>query len=197
MKKKVFGTYQIAKVCHVTPTTVGRWIQEGKIPYFTTGGGHRRVWDSDLIKFLRSHNIPLPDGLRNQASLKILVVDDELATRKLISRILRRSYPEAELHEAADGFEAGHKIGDLIPTLILLDLRLPGIDGIKMCQAIRRNRNLGGIKILAISGHSVQESAKESLRAGADDFLPKPFDIASLLKKVSKLLSRPPQTKKT
>src|SRR5258708_29309955 len=86
LKKKARGTYQIATICHVAPITVGRWIAEGKLPHFTTGGGHRRVWQGDLLKFLQAHNYPLPKNLRDGGPA-ILIVEDDATTRRLIRRI--------------------------------------------------------------------------------------------------------------
>lgn len=189
MRKKAFGTYKIAGICHVTPATIGRWIDENKFPFFTTAGGHRRVWASDLAAFLKSHNIPLPDDLRGYLRLRFLIVDDEPAIRRLLSRVLRGAYPDAEIHEADDGFEAGDKVRQVLPSLVLLDLRLPGLDGVKVCKKIRRNKDFRRVKILAVSGNATNESKKNILKAGADDFLEKPIDADLLLAKVSKLLA--------
>ena len=60
MAKTAFGTTDIARMCHVAPTTVGRWLAEGKIPFFTTAGRHRRVCAPDLIVFLKEHGLPVP-----------------------------------------------------------------------------------------------------------------------------------------
>ena len=151
MGKTAFGTTEISKICHVTPHSVGRWIEEGKLPSFSTGGGHRRVWAQDLVIFLKEHNIPVPQELLDDDLPRILIVDDEPETRSLIKRVVRQLYPVVEIHEAADGFEAGHKVADLLPSLVVLDLRLPGMNGIKVCQTIRSNSKLRGIKILAIT----------------------------------------------
>src|SRR5262245_52489393 len=153
MKKRTFGTHDIARICHVTPPTIGRWIEEGKLPSFKTGGGHRRVWDVDLVSFLKNHNIPVPDELQAADGLKILIVDDESEMRRFIVRVIKKNYPQAEIHEAADGFEAGHKIASALPALIILDLRLPGVDGFKVCQTVRADERLKEIKVLAITGY--------------------------------------------
>jgi CheY-like chemotaxis protein len=189
MKKKAYGTYDIAKICHVMPATVGRWIEEGKLPSFTTGGGHRRVWDNDLVTFLNSHNIPLPGELESGEALRILIVDDVVSMRRMLSRVVKKIYPQATIDEAQDGYEAGHKIGSLRPDLILLDLKLPGVDGIKVCQMVRQDKNLKDVKILAMSGYSVDHYRKEALEAGADDFFAKPVEIDELTSKIKKLLS--------
>lgn len=188
MIKKALGTHDIAKICHVTPPAVIRWLEEKKMPSFTTGGGHRRVWDQDLVVFMRQHNMTIPPELAAETKLRILVVDDESENRRLINRAVRKLYPEAELAEAADGFDAGHKINTFLPALIVLDLRLPGANGLKVCQLIRSDERLRKIKILAITGYNMEESKKQALEAGADDFLGKPFEIKELTEKLQKLL---------
>lgn len=195
-KSKAFGTTELARMCHVTPPTVGRWIEEGKLPYFTTGGGHRRVWASDVVAFLREHNIPIPEELQAGGKTKVLIVDDEESTRRLISRVLLESYPQAEIHEAADGFEAGRKITQMLPALVILDVMLPGMDGLKVCKMIRSDPRLNGIRILAISGYDAEETRKSCLQAGADDFLGKPFDLQELKKRLTRFIGAGPRSRR-
>jgi two-component system OmpR family response regulator len=191
MKTKAYGTHFIARICHVTPPTVGRWIEEGLLASFSTGGGHRRVWDEDLLVFLKSHNIPLPPELNGPSGpLRILIVDDEDRICKLVTRTLKRILPQAEFHEANDGFEAGRKISELAPALVILDLRLPGLDGTKVCETVRADEKLKDTAILAISGYDTDTAGPEALAAGADVFLPKPFRPDQLQSEAKKLLHR-------
>lgn len=189
MNKKALGTHGIAKICHVTPPTVARWIEEGKLPSFTTGGGHRRVWPRDLIVFLHKHNVPVPPELVSGGAPRVLVVDDEATVRRLIVRVLQGAFPQVEIHEAADGFEAGHKISALLPSLVVLDLRLPGLDGLKVCRMIRSDDRLRNARILAVSGHDPEGSREQVLEAGGDDFLAKPFRTDELVGKIRALLA--------
>lgn len=188
--KKAFGTHDIARICHVTPPAVISWLEDGKMPSFTTGGGHRRVWNHDVAAFMKEHNMPIPPELEVEIKLKILIVDDEPQNRRLIARVVRQAYPEAEIDEAADGFEAGHKVGAFLPGLIVLDMQLPGVDGLKVCRMIRGDQRLSRIKILVITGHDVEESRKQALEAGADDFLGKPFEMKELAGKLETLLAK-------
>lgn len=188
MKKKAFGTYHIAKICQVAPVTVGRWLDEGKLAYFTTGGGHRRVWNSDLIQFLESHNYPLPPFLNGGRKKRILIVEDDTTALRLIRRVIQTAFPTFEIFEAEDGFDAGHKLQIYQPDLVILDVWLPGIDGIKVCHHIRENDKLKSIRILAISGREIEEIEPKIFRAGADDFLAKPFTQSELKSKISELL---------
>lgn len=189
LAKKAFGTHEIARLCNVTPPTAINWVEEGKMPFFTTGGGHRRVWDKDLAVFMREHNIPVPAELAALAKLVFLIVDDEEQNRKLITRAIRSAYPDAGIEVAVDGFEAGYKIKSLLPTLVILDIQLPKVDGIKVCETMRGDPDLRHIKVLAITGYDVEETRARIMEAGADDFLGKPLALDELLRRVANLLA--------
>ena len=194
LKRRAFGTYAIAKICHVAPITVGRWIEEGKLPFFTTGGGHRRVWDTDLAAFLKAHNYPAPPNLLSNLNPTVLIVEDNTVTRRLIRRTLEQFVPKFTIREAADGFEAGEMISKTLPNLIVLDIWLPGINGIEICKKIRQDKARKNLKILAINGDASNDTKKKVMKAGADAFLAKPFKAEALLKMVEKLANRPAQT---
>lgn len=190
-QRKAFGTHDIARMCNVTPPTAINWIEEGKMPSFTTGGGHRRVWDKDLTAFMREHNMPIPAELAAQAKPVILIVEDEEQNRRFISRAIKTAYPDAEIAEAADGFEAGHKVHTLLPALVILDIQLPKVNGVKVCEMMRADPGLRNIKILAITGCDIEETRPRIMEAGADDFLGKPFSIQELNAKIKDLLANP------
>lgn len=175
--KQVFGSQAIAGICHVTRQTVARWIEEGKLPAFDTAGGQKRVWDKDLVAFLEAHNIPVPAELAALDGTKVLVVDDEANIRKLVGRIIAGCVPEAEIFNAADGFEAGRMAAEVSPSLVVLDVHLPGLDGLKVCRSLRADERRRNVKILAITGANADEARADLLAAGADGFLGKPFSV--------------------
>ena len=187
-KRRAYGTTEIARLCQVSPPTIVRWIQEGKMPFFTTGGGHRRVWGSDLAAFFMAHNIPVPAELAAEGKFSALIVDDQPDMRSLMKLVIAEVYPGAEIHEAADGFEAGRKFADVLPSLVVLDVLLPGLNGLKVCRMIRADKALRSTRILVISGRNFEENRAESLKAGADDFLGKPFEVADLKERLRRLL---------
>jgi two-component system response regulator RpaA len=76
---------------------------------------------------------------------------------------------------------------DLKPAVVVLDLNLPGVDGFRVCEMIRKDPRLQHTKILAISGDA--EFEKKILAAGADDFAAKPFQMESLRKKIRRLIA--------
>jgi DNA-binding response OmpR family regulator len=90
---------------------------------------------------------------------------------------------------ASDGFEAGTKIMQFKPDLIILDLFMPGMDGFEVCKQIKENSNTSQIKILAFTGFDSKENKERIMRAGADDYLVKPVEKSVLLKNVKDLIS--------
>lgn len=117
---------------------------------------------------------------------KILIVDDDLNIQKLLTKMLSLYQYPAEA--ASDGFEAGLKVMEFKPDLIILDLFMPRMSGFEMCKRIKKNSATSHIKILIITGYDTQENKNRIMEAGADDYLAKPLKKEIFLKKVEKLL---------
>jgi len=119
----------------------------------------------------------------------VLVVDDARFFREVILDIL--SPLGLRLLAAADGEEALVLLSRERPALVLLDLRLPGLDGYGLIRAIRADASLAGIRILAMSSvFREEDEVRKILLAGADEFLNKSFSPAQLQARVEKLLPR-------
>lgn len=189
--KKALTTYAIAEHCQVTPRTVVQWINEGKLKAYRTPGNHSRVHLEDFLEFLKRYNIPIPSELSDHApdaKKRILIVDDDRGIVDSISRFLIRE-KIYQIETAYDGFDAGQKFVDFKPHLILLDIRMHGIDGYQLCSCIRSNPANKNIRILIISGISAQQELKNMKQLGADDYLEKPFSNRSLKEKIESLLN--------
>jgi DNA-binding response OmpR family regulator len=116
---------------------------------------------------------------------RILVVDDDEPTRTLLRRLL--SIEGYEIAEAADGASALAQIGQDRPDLLLLDVMMPGQDGIDLLTQLRRTSDVGVILLSAKSGESDRVLG---LRSGADDYVVKPFSTAELLARIEAVLRR-------
>lgn len=190
MAEKAYTTFQISKICHVTHRTVLSWINQGKINAFRTPGGHSRVCEKDLKKFLDEFNIPFPDDLKT-TKVEILVVDDEEDILVLIEKYLISDQDLKEkitVSTCRNGVDALMKIGKTPPDIMVLDICLPNIDGYEVCERIRSNPDTKGVCILAISGHNIDVTQDKILEAGANEFLPKPFEMATLKDSIVKLM---------
>jgi len=118
----------------------------------------------------------------------ILIVDDQIAMRDSLEGLL--SNQGYQLVFAENGAEALKKAAQLTPDVILLDVMMPGMDGFEVCEQFRANSTLGQVPILMLTALNDRESRLQGIKAGADDFISKPFDSLELrlrLKTITKL----------
>ncbi len=112
---------------------------------------------------------------------KILAVDDDQIDITNLQRLLGQDY---DLRTATTGEQALGMAADFRPDIILLDNMMPGIDGAEVCRQIRADAHLRHTKIIMVSGKSMVSERLEAYRAGADDYIIKPFDEDELLAKI-------------
>ena len=188
MKKEPLTTGEIAKYCHVTHRAVLKWVVAGKLKAYRTPGMHSRVEVEDFLKFLSEYRMPIPSEFSsNNNKKKILIVDDDKGMVHAIKRVLMTNR-KFDIETAYDGFDAGRKFVEFKPDLVLLDIKMPGLDGYQVCSYIRKDLANKDVKVLAISGILDEEGAKKIMKLGADDYLAKPFDNQTLKIKIEKLL---------
>ncbi|HXV02208.1 MAG TPA: response regulator transcription factor [Gaiellaceae bacterium] len=119
--------------------------------------------------------------------MKILVVDDERAVRDALRRALELQGYEVDL--AADGEEALARLAaNGHPDAVVLDILMPGIDGLEVCRRIRRSGD--SVPVLMLTARDAVGDRVEGLDAGADDYLVKPFALEELLARVRALIRR-------
>jgi len=112
--------------------------------------------------------------------LRVLIADDHVLFRDGL-RALLRSAPDTQLvGEATTGEEAIRLAAELQPDVILMDIRMPGMDGIMLCRTIRDEARTGYVYLILLTGQSDHDLKLAALDAGADDFLIKPFDRPEL-----------------
>jgi len=185
--RNFFSVPEAAKICSVNRATMLRWANSGKIKFYSTPGGHKRILKKDLKRWLVQNELPFDTENFPTNRAKILIVDDDESVRKYLIKLLKGVFVETA--EAADGFEAGKKIIKFKPNLVILDLFMPNLDGFSLCQNIRNDSSLSKIKILILTGHSTSENKNKAISYGADCFLEKPSSKTRILNKVESLLS--------
>jgi two-component system response regulator MprA len=125
--------------------------------------------------------------------VRILVVDDERAVRESLRRALELEGYEIDL--AADGREALSRLtenGDVQPDAVILDVLMPGVDGLEVCRRLRRGGNT--VPVLMLTARDEIENRVAGLDAGADDYVTKPFALEELVARVRALLRRTSET---
>jgi len=175
--------FAIAEMLHVDPGSVANWIDQDLLKAHRTPGGHRRVAVEDLVQFLRKHKMPIPPEL-DTIPTRVLIVDDEPAITQLIARALRAAHPDYDIHEAHDGFRAGTLVATLKPDVVVLDLRMPGMDGYEVCRLIKSQDATRHAEVVAMTAYPSPESRQRIIECGARVCISKPLDMAQLLHEV-------------
>ena len=117
---------------------------------------------------------------------RILVVEDDLANRVLLTRLLERvGYTVAAV---GDGSTALDSVLETEADVVLLDIGLPGIDGLEVCRRLRSNPATATVPVILLTGHTSLDDVVAGLDAGADDFVGKPFEQAELLARIRSVL---------
>jgi excisionase family DNA binding protein len=175
-------TFQAARELGVAFSTINYWIDDGTLSGFRTPGGHRRIRRTDLEAFMAAHRYGQP-GPRER---RLLLVDDDDGFRRALKRRLVRARLPVSIIEADNGFDAGRRIVEEKPILVVLDIHLPGIDGFEVLRQVAAMPFHP--KIVAISGHAPSEYQERALKLGAAAFFPKPLDTDGFLELIRSLL---------
>jgi excisionase family DNA binding protein len=180
-KKAVFTTFEVAKLCHVSPLSIINWVNAGRLPAFRTPGGHRRIRREDLLRFMRENGLPIPEEIQQGSGRrKVLIVDDEPSIRELLSEHLSSRNVPYEVSTAADGFEAGRLVATFRPDVVLLDLRMPGVDGFQICRTIKADPETSRTVVVAMTGYYSPETEARVLECGAVRCFAKPLEPSTL-----------------
>ena len=118
---------------------------------------------------------------------QIVVIEDDPD----VTEVLRGLFESAgyEGHFFRSGKEGIPHIEDILPNLVLMDLMMPEMSGFDICQHLKRSVKTRNIPLIAITGYDSRDNRLKIFAAGIDDYLPKPFDVKTLLKKIKALIS--------
>jgi two-component system, OmpR family, response regulator MprA len=118
--------------------------------------------------------------------VRILLVDDDRAVRDALRRAL--SLAGYEVAQAEDGEQALERIAQSVPDAVVLDIGLPGVDGLEVCRRVRMLGNR--VPILMLTARDAVSDRIDGLDVGADDYMVKPFDVGELKARIRALLRR-------
>ncbi|MCX5667864.1 MAG: response regulator [Candidatus Omnitrophica bacterium] len=117
---------------------------------------------------------------------KILLVDDEEGFLSVIKEALEiRGF---DIVTAKSAIEAGLELSSKKPDLILMDIKMPGIDGLQACAAIKKNPDTNNIPIMVVSAISEEAQVKRAYKMGISDYFVKPVDIEKLVNRIKETL---------
>jgi len=188
--KTVFTTGEAAKICKVSQQTIIRCFDNGQLKGFRVPGSRfRRIPREALYKFMKDNGIPT-DALES-GKRKVLLVDDDTDLVDLMTKVLEED-GRFEVRVAGNGFDAGMMVKEYRPDIIILDVMLPDINGKEVCHRVRADASLEDVRILCISGMIEEDKVHELRLSGADDFMPKPFELDALIERMCTLLEIEP-----
>ena len=179
MAENLMDIKQTAEYLQMNKMTVYKLAQQGKIPAFKVASEWRfkkELIDAWLMSQLRgAHEFKKLKIERDSEEIKtVLIVDDE----EIIREFFRRTLSEYKVLTAASGEEAVYLIKKDRPDLVLLDIRMPGIDGIETLRQIKHIDP--SIAVVILSAHGTLKTNIEAARLGAYDSIAKPFDLAEM-----------------
>lgn len=184
--QRAYTTFEVAKACGVFHTTVINWVNKGKLKAHSTPGGHRRILATDLVDFMKQFDMPIPPDLLERPK-KALVVEDDPAVQRMLMRALK-DQPGLETQVCSGGLEALIAIGKEAPDLLILDIRIPQVNGLDVCKLLRSNDLTRQIRIIVVSGEALSLEDEHFLKVHADGLFRKPLSVSLLSKKVADLL---------
>jgi excisionase family DNA binding protein len=173
---------QAAAFLGAAQSTVRKWADSGRLPAFYTPGGHRRFLREDLEAFLAG---PRGGGNRQGSGAgSVLVVDDDTRLRRYLRTHLEtEGFEVREARSAEEGLSA---LEEEPPDLILLDVRMPRMDGWEMLRRMQEEHGIEAVPVIMYSG-DLEEPAEAEER-GARAFVGKPLEPRRLLDAVRQLL---------
>ena len=178
---KLLTSHQVGEILQVNPSSINKWVNDGRIQAFRTPGGHRRIRAGDLVAFLEKHKMPVPRPLAGLSRRRLLIVDDSPKQLEALKRRLKPHSDRVELAVAANGVDALVQLGSFRPHVMVIDVTLSEVDGFEVCRRLKANGETRGIDVILTTDVASKETEMEALEAGAKRCLVKPIDINLLL----------------
>jgi len=195
---------KVATICGVTRNTVCCWIREGKLPSYRTAGGKNLIRPSDLVEFMRSSNMFIPDMLvelsdkdkkatgvlepdrTTNLEPSVLIVDDDSSARSLATRALQ--ILDLPVLEAETGYEALHLLlQNTEIALVVLDMVMPGQHGSKTFDEIRKQ--YPQIPVIVVTGFPIEEMRERFTNSQPELMLSKPYQPSHLVEAAKAFLA--------
>lgn len=192
-KPVVYSALEVANICGVVNQTAINWINTGHLKAFKTPGGQYRVYPEDLLSFMKERKMYIPQALLDSCSSSatektLLVIDDDVAFNNVVVKFISERMEGLKINSAHDGFEAGVQMSSTKPRCIVLDIDLPGVNGLELCRKIHDTEMYGKPKIIVVTGLQDSDIEKKVKDLGADYFFRKPLQLADLHKAVEDAL---------
>ena len=194
-KPVVYSALEVANICGVVNQTAINWIRSNYLKAFKTPGGQFRVYPDDLADFMMSRNMRVPAELIEQCTKKgsissrsILIVDDDTGFNTVMAKFIEKKFDAIQIYQAFDGFDAGSQMAEKRPKCVILDLDLPGVDGLDLCRRIHESETFGKPAVIIVTALQDEDVEKKCLDLGVAQFFKKPINFPDLVEAIKKVL---------
>ncbi|MEW8467183.1 MAG: response regulator [gamma proteobacterium symbiont of Ctena orbiculata] len=177
-KRHYLSPGETAEIFDVTPASLRGWTRKGLLRAETTRGGHRRYPVSEVLRLARIKGVEIESSLFT--SVKLLIIDSDVEYSKAVHKSLIGVSGVTEVAVAHDGFMAGCLVSQFKPDVVLLDLRVPGIDSTLICSFIKHDDQTKFIRVIAMCRNCSKQQQQKIIEQGAEECLPKPFSMHRL-----------------
>jgi CheY-like chemotaxis protein len=174
------STLEAARICGVSTFSIQRWFDEGLLIGARLPGGKRKIQVESLKRFMQEHGL-LPNETSKGDRLRVLLVEDDAKLLEVMKEYLLQAGGYL-IQTATNGLDAGLALSEFKPDAIVMDVMLEDMPGAALVGRIRQSPVGRSVRIIAISGKTSAEDVREIKAAGANAFLPKPFEMRELVK---------------
>jgi len=181
VEESLLTSYQVGSLLQVNPSSVNKWVRDGRITAFRTPGGHHRIRAGDLVSFLREHSMPVPGALSDAARQRMLVIDKDPKVIEAIEQALEPYAHRVELRTASHGVDALVMVGAFRPNVVLLDASVEGLDSIDVCKRLTGNKDENAPRVHITVAGAPDSLEAEARAAGATACISKPLNADAVL----------------
>lgn len=176
---RLLTSHDVGRMLQMDPSSIVKWVNDGILPAYRTPGGHRRIKASDLLSFLREHKMYVPPELEG-GKKKVLIVDDDEKLLKALQRSLKSYADRLEVFTSTNGIDALVQVGAMRPDVLVLDVSMPGMDGLEVCGTLKENPATASLQVIIVSGTLNKDIETQAKDLGAAMVLKKPVTAAAL-----------------
>ena len=184
--KDLFTSGEIGRLCGIPARTARRYLNTGVIPAKQHPlTGRWKVSREAILQFLKEHGMSTGQ-VQVAGAHRILIIDDEEWVVSFVKEVVEAAFPAARVEGFTDSHQACLRLGTFQPSLVILDLRMPTVDGRQLLAALRAQDVLAKVPVLVISGYPDDFPSLQAVKNVA--FLAKPFDDYQLMNAILPLL---------
>lgn len=184
--KELFTSGEIGRLCGIPDRTARRYLKTGVIPAKQNPlTGRWKVSREVILQFLKEHGMGTGQ-MQGVGMHRILIIDDEDWVVSFVKEVVEAAFPAAQVEGFTDSHQACLRLGTFQPHLVILDLRMPTVDGRQVLAALRAQDVLAKVPVLVISGYPDDFPSLREVKNVT--FLAKPFDDYLLMNAILPLL---------